>query len=430
MNSHPRLAHHNDSTQTVPQSDEMMQKISDRVTRRLAQLVTERRRILYYRRVHNEELQAQEIGSQQAKAHATADVPVRGLVALEMQNAVHGFVRDVALASIADAPQSTLEATTHRPKADAEGVASQIGSAEALDDDQTSVATTSAEPDLIRLPARPKGKAGIEVTEFPCPYCQLTVSIGPSKATWKRHLLDDLEPYVCTYDNCHEPDRMFRRKSEWTQHESQHQTYFTCGEDDHDTYADVKPFMEHMIAAHNQKVESLSASGSLDIFRRVRSQPGGICVFCGCWKRSLKHHVARHLQRIASFAFPTTGGYTEPTEDQDGDSHVVQRSPPGTESLHFASSSEDSSSIHLQELQDRPADSEDLPWDTIIPAITVQDATATLAAVPSAGPLTPPNNRTTIQVASVPQQQRFSSPTEYLRPLGSIFPCVADFLTL
>ncbi|GAB1312452.1 hypothetical protein MFIFM68171_02662 [Madurella fahalii] len=62
-----------------------------------------------------------------------------------------------------------------------------------------------------------------------CPYCHV---ICPrkylAKDTWRSHIIHDLEPYQCTYEDCPEPNRLYGSYQEWIDHESQHTRVWHC----------------------------------------------------------------------------------------------------------------------------------------------------------------------------------------------------------
>ncbi|KAH6641212.1 hypothetical protein F5144DRAFT_642120 [Chaetomium tenue] len=59
---------------------------------------------------------------------------------------------------------------------------------------------------------------------FTCPYCHIICSRQylESKNTWRSHLIHDLQPYHCTYENCPDPSRLYCSQQEWIDHENQH----------------------------------------------------------------------------------------------------------------------------------------------------------------------------------------------------------------
>ncbi|KAL4909595.1 hypothetical protein BDW74DRAFT_174795 [Aspergillus multicolor] len=99
-----------------------------------------------------------------------------------------------------------------------------------------------------------------DAKEFECPYCLILCGrkMLHSQA-WERHVLRDLRPYVCTFENCKQPDQLYDTLSEWVAHES---------------------------AEHSQ-----------------RNETPRTCPFCRQVNVS-SMHIAYHLRRVARFALP------------------------------------------------------------------------------------------------------------------------------
>lgn len=56
--------------------------------------------------------------------------------------------------------------------------------------------------------------------EHQCPYCCLTLeaNVFLDDQAWKRHIIKDLRPYVCTHEVCPYPDELFSSTREWREH--------------------------------------------------------------------------------------------------------------------------------------------------------------------------------------------------------------------
>ncbi|KAI7778760.1 hypothetical protein LA080_001827 [Diaporthe eres] len=56
---------------------------------------------------------------------------------------------------------------------------------------------------------------------FECPYCFFLCpkEILADKA-WKAHLIHDLRPYICTYEDCKSPTQLYDSRQDWVQHEN------------------------------------------------------------------------------------------------------------------------------------------------------------------------------------------------------------------
>ena len=67
----------------------------------------------------------------------------------------------------------------------------------------------------ITIPPAPLESANGQ--PFECPYCFFIISISNPR-DWARHLFEDLEPYVCVFEDCGMPGRLYNNKGEWLAH--------------------------------------------------------------------------------------------------------------------------------------------------------------------------------------------------------------------
>ncbi|KAL2782474.1 hypothetical protein BJX66DRAFT_320644 [Aspergillus keveii] len=130
--------------------------------------------------------------------------------------------------------------------------------------------------DSVFLPPPPL--IGPEVKEFECPYC---FTMCPQKLAnqkeWGIHILRDLRPYVCTYQDCKTLDQPYDNLSDWINHE-----VLNHGEDGN---------------SHGRE-EGSSFS---------KPPPARRCPFCAEDAVS-PFHIATHLHRIAAFSLPRSVG--------------------------------------------------------------------------------------------------------------------------
>ncbi|MCJ1471355.1 hypothetical protein MMC07_010003, partial [Pseudocyphellaria aurata] len=77
------------------------------------------------------------------------------------------------------------------------------------------------------VPPPPKLKAGREAK---CPYCFKFLKEDQLKgAHWTRHILKDIDPYICLFEECDEPDTCFKSIDDWLNHiQWQHTLFFSC----------------------------------------------------------------------------------------------------------------------------------------------------------------------------------------------------------
>lgn len=128
-----------------------------------------------------------------------------------------------------------------------------------------------------------------------CPYCCLVLpaeifQMGKRKRLWRRHLLDDLQPYVCLYRTCSSPQKTYRSFIDWTTHLDQpHGDDLLCPQDEEQDELQIQR------DAPNSSCPS-----------RVRPFQHRCFV---CWNEfssvmSLRKHVSGHLQTAFLLALP------------------------------------------------------------------------------------------------------------------------------
>lgn len=71
-----------------------------------------------------------------------------------------------------------------------------------------------------RVPPLPNEAA--EGKPFKCLICHYHLARINTRAAWKKHVFDDLQPYVCTIQECTKPRTRFQSSLEWANHEATH----------------------------------------------------------------------------------------------------------------------------------------------------------------------------------------------------------------
>lgn len=165
---------------------------------------------------------------------------------------------------------------------------------------------------------------------FECPYC-FTVcdlsSLEPDEREkeWKRHILTDLQPYICTFGDCSEKDAFFERQSDWISHElHSHRIQWYCNAPKHRVYESQETFETHMRDEHQDSFEE----SQLEELARMVARPAVDLKFScplRCSDRfetlaidELEVYLGRHLEIIATFALPLIDfGRTPPKSTLD-----------------------------------------------------------------------------------------------------------------
>jgi len=152
----------------------------------------------------------------------------------------------------------------------------------------------------------------------------------------RKHVFSDLEPYVCTFEDCALNSQLFTTRSEWFQHEMdchrQRYVCIPCGGSTQE-YASPTELLNHFTVMHPGSVSSGQASMLAEISRRsIKTFDSSSCPFCQDWiptrlssnSKDFSKHLARHLRQLALDALPLAiEGLT-----------IVESKEDDTESLH------------------------------------------------------------------------------------------------
>jgi hypothetical protein len=181
----------------------------------LGKMITRRRQILHYRKAHKQSLDVTRV---QPKIATVSEAPptssiIEGGSKVTIDRGSQATPSRLALSQAASS-HFTLRsnATTVRP-----GELKLLISKDHMDtlfapsvaESKSSMASSYAGKAIrINVPSRPKNDDGQELEEFKCPYCLLTKNVSNDRK-WKKHVLEDLQPYVCTYGDCELYDHFF-----------------------------------------------------------------------------------------------------------------------------------------------------------------------------------------------------------------------------
>jgi len=143
---------------------------------------------------------------------------------------------------------------------------------------------------------------------FLCPYCLQELVMGKDIGCledWEHHVFSDLEPYMCTYDDCIRADKTFGLKEEWFRHElDSHRianVWFcqSCLTE----FDDSEKLADHLKDSHTYS-QSEELAFIVSVCRRrshapVLNQSCAICHFICADAEVLKSHVAVHFEQLS-----------------------------------------------------------------------------------------------------------------------------------
>ena len=139
----------------------------------------------------------------------------------------------------------------------------------------------------------------------------------------RKHLLEDLQPYSCTYLDCKLHDQLYSSRTAWLSHEeSFHRRAWICRDHPDSMFATRETYHAHLTNLH-QSLTPEDMEAIIDLSVVAQEDTRGQCPFClvsvAQLRRSqnLDKHIANHLERIACFAFPRNVDQNEDMDDKD-----------------------------------------------------------------------------------------------------------------
>ncbi|KAI1214232.1 uncharacterized protein F4807DRAFT_118455 [Annulohypoxylon truncatum] len=184
---------------------------------------------------------------------------------------------------------------------------------------------TSAVSKKVEYPKPPLRKD--DLRSFKCPCCGQTLPATTyEKNNWKRHLIDDVQPYTCIAEECPMPHKLYTHKEEWMDHlREDHPKCWHCPLcSTPRTKALIFP-SENGLSQHIREAHTDAVSSSLLptlITASVRPKPFGIthCPLCDEIGEVDSHHLLDHIsEHIHQFSLeslpwpddPLSGDYFE-----------------------------------------------------------------------------------------------------------------------
>ncbi|KAF4443304.1 zinc finger protein [Fusarium austroafricanum] len=153
----------------------------------------------------------------------------------------------------------------------------------------------------------PQAQMGLE---FTCTYCSgiLPSDIGTG-FEWKCHILQDIRPYICTYDNCPAAPQLFVSKHDWIRHEEvEHRQRWSCTDHPKLIYASPDGLSAHFTLSHSGMFKESDIDELVKVCGFESVDDRLLCPVClqePSSDEGLTNHLATHLEEIALSTLPT-----------------------------------------------------------------------------------------------------------------------------
>ena len=136
----------------------------------------------------------------------------------------------------------------------------------------------------------------------------------------RMHVFRDLQPYVCTFLNCTQSQKLYGSRHEWFLHEAQHRRQWSCSYCRR-TFQSESDFSGHLKQDHPTACAPHQLRALIDMcVRPADSRLLEQCPLCLQEGQQLRSHLARHLRTLALFVLPKTSN----VEKEDLNSDAVQ----------------------------------------------------------------------------------------------------------
>lgn len=137
-------------------------------------------------------------------------------------------------------------------------------------------------------------------------------------------MVGDLDAYVCLFQECESPDKLYTHSSQWIKHMREHTLRWRCASKAHDDFVVTsrEEYIEHMKAVHRSRLTDTQLRLLADKSSRSSGQIFESCPLCGIEEPrfSMNEHVIGHLRLLAIRSLPAY--YVEDSEDPDNASAV------------------------------------------------------------------------------------------------------------
>ena len=188
-----------------------------------------------------------------------------------------------------------------------------------------SSATSVEEQDSDKISIPPLPGDLPDMYNFECPIC-FKIQVKKSEASWKSHVMRDLQPWICTAEDC--SSRTYETSHEWFDHEMlEHRKQLYCLICQQQVETELL-LLEHMQSVHASNYGETQMPALIEMsYRQVPSIDPKDCPFCDEWAeiveaqtlsigtrldphlslvtpRQFRNHLGHHLREIAMFSLP------------------------------------------------------------------------------------------------------------------------------
>ncbi|KAL6922970.1 hypothetical protein FSST1_000244 [Fusarium sambucinum] len=189
--------------------------------------------------------------------------------------------------------------------------------------------------------------------EITCPYClcALPAEEAFDETKWQNHVKNDLDAYVCVFEDCDQPEVLYNHSDQWLSHLQQHRRFWRCpSHHDSDPFPSANDYIAHMRDVHGSKLSDKQLRAMANKNSRKMKQLFPSCPLCGKEESDingrLEDHLAGHLRSLALKSLPS---YHEnaPGDNEDGNNSIDVSRPKSRSTVKDLREDEDYVPPHL-----------------------------------------------------------------------------------
>jgi len=184
---------------------------------------------------------------------------------------------------------------------------------------------------------------------FECPFCRTIQTLG-NEQDWRRHVFNDLQPYVCTAEDC--SSHLFKTMHEWMDHDlNTHHREWRCPICSRGAtpFSSCDKLEQHLLSHHHATGNQASILARNCKSQATPNNQPAVCQFCPAFdnastssaaefltttprvvvarSKDYYRHVAAHQQQLALQSIPLSIDGLEVEEEAD-EASVVDDGPP------------------------------------------------------------------------------------------------------
>jgi len=142
------------------------------------------------------------------------------------------------------------------------------------------------------------------------------VSAADAYQFHRAHVKNDLEPYICLFEECEGPQELYNHREEWLKHMREHTLRWRCKSKSHSiVFPSQDLYQRHLEKVHNPAFTDMQLDSLSERNVGVIGPMFELCPLCGFEETQggLEDHIVDHLRFLALKSLPPYYG-----EDGEG----------------------------------------------------------------------------------------------------------------